>query len=276
MSMTKNHWHDEISMPRHSYSRLASILEISQEELNGLSYEIDEHRSRDGMLYNYFITFYGDHDSEILQKIKGLEEGYYVTLEPWDLYGYEEDLELQWQITHSDQFERFSKNIEAGYRLIQTTIDDDVKFNFLVMLHTYIISTFEEFLSSTFSHHVMNSKKLMGRFLEVDDILSKQKFTLKDIYGCDGGIGSLVANHLNNMSFHNIKKVSELFNKVLSFQFTEIEWLIDAVDIRHDCVHRAGYKRDNGEIVDITVDGVKELMVQCEGLAKMIDDHMRN
>ena len=81
MSMTKNHWHDEISMPRHSYSRLASILEISQEELNGLSYEIDEHRSRDGMLYNYFITFYGDHDSEILQKIKGLEEGYYVTLE---------------------------------------------------------------------------------------------------------------------------------------------------------------------------------------------------
>jgi hypothetical protein len=55
-------------------SRLASELGITDEELEFLSWEVQENSSDDGLVYSYFLTFYEDGPPGILAKIDGLSE----------------------------------------------------------------------------------------------------------------------------------------------------------------------------------------------------------
>ncbi|WP_148138534.1 hypothetical protein [Wohlfahrtiimonas chitiniclastica] len=265
-----------------SSNNLAKILGISQRDLDSLTYDIDEHRSKDGMLYNHFVNFYGENDPKILRKIKRLEEGSYVTLDPWEIYEYRDapewiDEELEWQITHSDQLEMFNKQMHAVSELAKSPISDDLQYSFLVMFHAHIVSAFEHFLSSVFIHNVINSDVLIRKLIETDPEFKSRKFTLSEIYSKHDELKHIVVEYLNGIIFHNINKIRPMFLSVLSFNFEDedIEWLIKAVMLRHDCVHRAGYTKD-GKQVDLTLDSIFKLMNNCQEIADKIDVHMRN
>lgn len=249
-------------------NNLAKILGISQRDLDSLTYDIDEHSSKDGMVYSYFVNFYGDNDPEILKKIKGLEEGYYVTLDPWDLYGYEEDLE--WQISYSKQLEMFNDEMSSILELMSKLGDNNIKFSHLVMLHSHIISAFEYFLSSTFIYHVTNSDQLMRKLVETDPVFKDNTLRYSEIYIEYDHIKLRIADYLNKIIFHKIEKVQKLFLSVLSCDFGKVEWLFKAVKIRHDCAHRIGYTQGSDK-ADISIDSIHELIRKCQDLAGKID-----
>lgn len=64
---------------------LASHLGISYEELGELSWTIDTNESKDGLIYEYIVTFDESSPAEILEKISGIDlKGRYVYISPPD------------------------------------------------------------------------------------------------------------------------------------------------------------------------------------------------
>jgi hypothetical protein len=60
-----------------------------------------------------------------------------------------------------------------------------------------------------------------------------------------------------------------MYKDVLKVSFGDILWLLKAVEVRHDCVHRAGKNKED-EKVSITKDDLEELVEQCRDLSKSI------
>ncbi len=66
-------------------ARLASILGISQDELDQLDYEIETDTGNDDAVYGYRVEFADSSPQNILNKIERLEDGCRVNLGLWEL-----------------------------------------------------------------------------------------------------------------------------------------------------------------------------------------------
>ncbi|NIA43846.1 MULTISPECIES: hypothetical protein [Providencia] len=272
MSSTKDYWYSMVINER-ANSRLADLLGISTDELDQLTYDIDSELSSDDFLYGYIVNFYGDNDPEILAKIDRLDSGSYVSLAPWELDDYDD--EIEWDIGHPDQFEIVNKHLFTIKKILEIEIDKDIQFSLLVMLHTHIISAIEQFLSSTFIYHVTNSDSLTKKLIETDPEFGKRKFTMSEIYVQHNNIKSTVATYLKDIIYHDMRKIKPMFREVLSYDFGDVSWLFDAIKKRHDCAHRAGYDKE-GKPVLITVDSINELVENCKDLASAVDKHIQS
>lgn len=271
MGSTKDYWFDRIEAQNNH--RLASLLGITEDELEQLAYDIGNDCSKDGLLYGYVVSFDEDNDPSIMAKIDGLTSDSYVSLAPWDLADPEED-ELQWELVNSEQLEMFNKQLAGISEILQIEITQSAQFSFLVMLHAHIVSTLEHFLFTTFIHNVTSSEKLMRKLIETDPEFINRKFTLKEIYAQHSNIKSTVATYLKGIIFHDMRKVKPMYHKVLGYDFGDIPWLFRAVMVRHDCVHRAGYDKE-GKPVSVSSKSIEELVRNCRDLAERIDTHIR-
>ena len=62
-----------------------------------------------------------------------------------------------------------------------------------------------------------------------------------------------------------------MYKDVLDIDFgDDIRWLFDAVILRHDCVHRAGYDKDGNE-VELDKEKVALLINKCKQLVENIE-----
>jgi hypothetical protein len=93
----------------------------------------------------------------------------------------------------------------------------------------------EEFLSATFIHEVTNSGDLIRKLLETDPEIGEKKRTLKDIYKEHEKIKTTVAEYLNDLTFHRLKKIKEMYKQVLDIDFENIGWFFKAMFAR--CFH---------------------------------------
>ena len=58
--------------------KLAKQIGLEYEELMELDYEIHQEESEDGLVYNQYIAFNKDVAPEVLKKIKGLDQNYWL------------------------------------------------------------------------------------------------------------------------------------------------------------------------------------------------------
>ena len=253
--------------------RLAATLGISLEDLNQLQWDIGTDESDDGLIYGYIIEFQRDSPKEILERIERLEDGYKVYLWPSELDGREDAEELAWEIASTDQLKIFHSHIISINVLLEKEFDQQTMFNLLVMLHIHIVAAVESFLSSTFIHKVTNSEELIRKLIETDPKLGDRKLTLSEIFKKHDKLKTTVASYLKSLVFHEMNKVKPMYNNVLGFNFGDVSWLSNAVILRHDCAHRAGYNKD-GEKITITVESIKELVRKCTELCESIDSHI--
>jgi hypothetical protein len=49
----------------------------------------------------------------------------------------------------------------------------------------------------------------------------------------------IVAQYLNDLIFHRLKKTKKMYKQVLDIDFKNTDWLDTAIKVRHHCVHRA-------------------------------------
>ncbi len=75
------------------------------------------------------------------------------------------------------------------------------------------------------------------------------------------------------MIFHKIDKVNLLYSSVLDIDLGDVKWLYKAVELRHHCVHRAGYDKDGNE-VDINVSDIEALIALCNKLVHYIESEI--
>lgn len=255
--------------------RLASTLGISFDELNCLQWDLNTNESEDGLVYGYILEFDSGSPKEILNKIEGLEDGCRVYLSPWEFEDGLDEEELEWEIKSTEQLKIFNSHLESVENILAINVDKQTQFNLLVMLQVHIVAAIESFLSSTFIQVVINSDDLTRKLIETDPEFGNRKFTLNEIYKKHEKLKFTVASYLKSLIFHDIKKVKPMYEKVLGFDFGDVSWLFEAVKLRHDCAHRAGFDKD-GNKVTISTESIRELMRQCTDLSSAIDVHIVN
>jgi len=257
----------------YSNKQLASYIGITFEDLCELEWDIDTNESNDGLIYEYIIEFQEGCSEEILDKIEELEDGRIIRLPPWVFADDSYENEIEWDIVSSEQLKVIESHLESVNNLLSFELDDQTQFNLLVMLHAHIVAAMESFLSSMFIHVVTNSETLTRKLIETTPEFGRRKFTLKDIYHEHKNLKITVAKYLKSLIFHKIKNVKPMYKNVMNFDFGDISWLLDAINCRHDCTHRAGYNMD-GVKIDISIASIKELMQKCKALSSAIDSHI--
>lgn len=218
--------------------------------------------------------FSGIVDDEIIQVV--IDEMYEEVGDQWAPIQYtmpDEEIEMYWRRTSTEQLETFQSHLENVDNLLEYQLEERIKFSLLVMLYAHIVAATEQFLSAVFIREVTNSDKLTRKLIETDPVFGDRTFTLKEIYRQNETLKNTVSSYLRDLIFHDLKKIKPMYKSVLGFDFGDISWLFHAVIKRHDCVHRAGFDKE-GNRITVTTEEIKELMLRCNELVRNIDLHV--
>ena len=178
--------------------------------------------------------------------------------------------ELEWHIYSQSQLGIFDRQIKSIEELLHVQASSEAQFSLLVMLHAHTVAAVESYLASTFIHKVTNSEALIRKLVESDPVVSKTKFSLKEIFEKQENLKFTVATYLKDLIFHDLKKVKPMFNDVLECDFGDISWLFEAVSMRHHCVHRAGFDKQ-GNVIDLSIGSIQELVQQSRQLVHEVE-----
>ena len=170
---------------RESDRHLADLLGITYEELTELDYEIETDESKDGLVYNYRVEFDKDYaPKSILQKIKNLEDGCRVNLQPWHLeqdYDYEEQYEAI--IENKEYLQKFRDELSNLKLINELDVPDKSLKDILTrQLYISVIGTMETFLSNAFINLTNDRDDFFRNFIETHPEFKKRKFELRKIF----------------------------------------------------------------------------------------------
>jgi len=195
----------------------------------------------------------------------------------WEDSMYEKEYEDYWSVEGKTNFQIFNEIIDSSQEIISIEVSNQSKKNLFVMLYGHIVAAVEAYLSSTFIEKVMlpEDSSYIRKLVENDPEFGKRKFTVKEIFTKQEELKNEVKLYLRELIFHKIDKVKPMYIDVLNVNLgDDIKWLFDAVTLRHDCVHRAGYDKDGNE-VELNKEKVEELIVKCKNLVEHIETELK-
>lgn len=185
-----------------------------------------------------------------------------------------QETEFDWYSEEPDHYTIFKGNIESIRKVLRLEFPEDSLFNFLLMTYGHTVAVIESYLVGAFIYQVTNSDKLIKKLVEADPELGELTFTLKEIYEQQSKVKSVVAEFLQNLIFHNMNKIKPMYRNVLGYDLGDIDWLFQAISLRHDCVHRAGFKK-GGEVIELSVADVHKLIDKAESLIKNYEETLK-
>jgi hypothetical protein len=154
------------------------------------------------------------------------------------------DDEGYWREEPSEQLRIFHRHLDSAQELLKLDVGPNNVFSLNVMIYGHVVAATEGFLSSVFIKTTVGSEELIRRLLETDPEFSEMKFSMSQLFEKREGIKDTVAGYLQKLIFHDLKKIKPMYKSVLGHDLGDISWLFKAVSKRHDCVHRAGYGKD--------------------------------
>lgn len=165
----------------------------------------------------------------------------------FDVHDFFEQADLRSEIESTQQLAVYQKVTTDVISLLRHQHPAEVQSTLNNMLFAQVVTAIEAYLSSSFISTVMNDEKLIRRLIETDPDLAKRQFSLREIFTQWEDLKFLVARHLKDLIFHDLKKIKPMYNSVLDIDFGDIAWLFQAVMVRHDCVHRNGFDKDGNQ-----------------------------
>lgn len=209
------------------------------------------------ILTNGFYGGYGeieDVDSiiDVVENIPGEDDEYYD--------------KLLFKETHSDT----EKTIEAIEELPQ-----EIKDNLYRLLYANIISKLEAFLCDTIVSYVLSCDAHKRWFVQKYEPLATQKFQMSAIYAKYDSLDKIIKGTLTSIVYHDIKLVRKLYKNVADIELPNSKAIEDAIQIRHDIVHRNG-KDKEGNLhtvtrtdVEILSDHIMDFIYEIDSLVSI-------
>jgi hypothetical protein len=161
-------------------------------------------------------------------------------------------------------------HLDSVETLCEQEIPGHACFSLKVMMYGHVVSAIEGYLSSVFINVVSNSNSLTRKLVETDPEFSKRTFSMKDIFTEHSSLKITVASYLKGLIFHDLKKIKPMYNSVLGHDFGNISWFFKAVQLRHDCVHRAGFDKE-GNKIEVTTECILQLIKNIRSLVTEIE-----
>lgn len=158
------------------------------------------------------------------------------------------DDDMYWREEPSEQLRILNSHLNSAGDLLEINVGQNNAFSLDVMIYGHVVAATEGFLSSVFIKTTTGSEDLIKRLVETDPKFSEMQFSMSQLFKERESIKDTVAVYLQNLIFHDLKKVKPMYKAVLGLDLGDIGWLFKAVSKRHDCVHRAGYGKDGNQI----------------------------
>ena len=181
--------------------------------------------------------------------------------EEFDDEGYDYDKEL---------FDASHAEIKQLIDAIDVLEDKDAKEKIYKMLYAKAITNLETYLGDTLKKYVLENDKYLRLFVEKYKPYSKESLSLCDIYNRMDRIKDKVSETLYSLLYHNLHKIKEIYKQVLGVEFVDFGVLNEAIDKRHDIVHRNGKDKD-GIMHEITKEDVMKIAEQVNDFIYRVD-----
>lgn len=144
------------------------------------------------------------------------------------------------------------------------------------LLFANCITAFETYLSDTLIYTVVNFPPLIRRVVETDPEFTKRKLEVADLFRRHDGIRNEVAKYLEELIYHNLSKVKQLYKSVLCVDFPkDLSSIFRAIELRHDIVHRNGHNKE-GDKHQLSLESVHELISHLRGFVENVDGQVKN
>lgn len=156
----------------------------------------------------------------------------------------------------------YKSEIDKIKRISSLPISDDLKPTFNRQLFIGVISALELFITELITCLVLGDEYYYHKFIKNTDY----KVPLKDIDLGRSQLDKAIYNVIHNINTHRIKEIKILLKDVFDVVMPNTTDLGRFIKIRHDLVHRSGYKTEDRSLhyINVTDDFLKELIKVSE------------
>lgn len=147
------------------------------------------------------------------------------------------------------------------------------------MIHSQLISILEAYLSDCLLQLIQTNLDAKVRLIQKADFVGQIAITSKDLLLDPTAAEKSFRVSIQSITYHDLGKVEKVFNIALagSFYPTNCNFqsaLIDAVKVRHDCVHRNGRSKD-GMPISFEILEIETLQSNIAALVDHIENQVR-
>ena len=201
--------------------------------------------------------------------------GYFNDYDEYD-QDYYEFLEQQ-ERPHREVFRTLCRTLDNIEELCTLDVDDQQAGMLRIMLLVQSITAMEVFFADTLIPAAAASKEVQERLLKSKRLgIGETEFRLSDAAGKVDFAKEKLVDHLRAVSFHNLEKVTRLFQVGLGIDIlpeeSELKMVEAAVKQRHDCVHRNGKDRESGKELEISSEWLLALTASLRNMLRAVDE----
>jgi hypothetical protein len=152
--------------------------------------------------------------------------------------------------------------------------DDPQLLNRMVL--SQAVTALETYLFDTLVRRISSDRSLIVRLLERDKHINQEKFTLRAIATNEKLLDDEIKKYLGGVLYHNLERVKFLYDATFGFSIKsdESDWsiLLEAIERRHDCVHRNGLSPEGKRLLVFTRDYVVRVIGAVQRLVQRIEN----
>ncbi len=193
--------------------------------------------------------------------------------------------EIEEDYTDKDQLEAILSNTDfyltfldeiASLRVLNKLngLDPKAKKTLSRNLYVGVIACLETYLSDAFINTVLSNEKYLRSFFTSFKDFREQKLPLNELFDFASKREEIAKKTMLEVIYHNLPKVSKMYEATLNIKFPPFSEIQKAVSIRHDLVHRNGKNKDGIEssINSIMVD---DIISKVESFINEIDQKLK-
>lgn len=193
--------------------------------------------------------------------------------------------ETQEDDTDKDQLEAILSNTAfyrtfldeiASLRVLNKLSVPDPKAKKTLRRHIYVgvIACLETYLSDAFINTVLSNKDYLSSFFTSFKDFREQKLSMNELLDVASKAEEIAKKAMLEVLYHNLPKVSKMYEATLNIVFPNFSAIQKAVSIRHDLVHRNGKTKEGKEIIidDMMID---DIISKVESFISEIDQILK-
>ncbi|MGF1677185.1 MAG: HEPN domain-containing protein [Rivularia sp. (in: cyanobacteria)] len=158
-------------------------------------------------------------------------------------------------------------NLEVSDNNAQKTLKKQIYLGAITCLETY--------LCDAFIHTVLSNRKYLKCFFHNFIDFQKQTIKMREVFDYSENIEEKAKETMSEVIYHNLSKVSKMYQSILKISFPELSKISKYISIRHDLVHRNG-KNKKGEETKLDKKIVNEVIDDIQVFINEIDEKLIN
>jgi hypothetical protein len=145
-------------------------------------------------------------------------------------------------VERSGHVESFTRNTLDILSLLGEPVSPSDKRCLHRLLYINVITTLEVYLSDFFIARIKD-KRFLRLLFEKTQTFKDHKISVSNVFGFMDKVESKASQHLTRLVWHRLDDVSSLYKNVLGIKFPDLKTLKEAIDVRHQLVHRNVHKK---------------------------------